>query len=84
MHVNLGAPYESIMETAIKMGYASSQTEVMRQALVRYKDYLMTENEEKLVIKAMDNDIAEIKKNKEKWYTLDEVKKDLGLENVNI
>ncbi len=84
MHVNLGAPYESIIEIAIKNGYASSQTEVMRQALVKYKEYLIAENEEKLVVKAMDRDIAEIKKNNEKWYSIDEVKKELGLENVTI
>lgn len=84
MHVNLGQPYEEIIGTVIQKGYASSQTEVLRQALVRYKDYLMTENEEKLVIKAMDKDVAEIEKNKEKWYTIDEVKKELGLDNVTI
>lgn len=84
MHINLGAPYENILETVIKMGYASNQTEVIRQALQKYKEYLMAENEERLVVKAMDKDIAEIKKNNEKWYSIDEVKKELGLENVTI
>ena len=43
MHVNLGKPYELIMEKAIKDGYASSQTEVLRQALMDYKEKLKKE-----------------------------------------
>ena len=84
MHVNLGAPYESIIERAIKKGYASSQTEVMRQALTNYDEYLMSKDEEQLVIKAMNKDIVKIKKNKEKWYTLSEAQKELGLEDVKV
>ncbi len=46
MHINLGAPYENILETVIKKGYASNQTEVIRQALIKYKEYIMLDNEE--------------------------------------
>ncbi len=41
MHVNLGAPYESIIEKAIKKGYASSQTEVLRSALLQYDEHFL-------------------------------------------
>jgi len=87
MHVNLGKPYELIIEKVIKDGYASSQTEVLRQALINYKDtlnkeYIMTQEEEKQVAKAVEAEMKSIKKNKEKWYTLEEVKRELGLEDV--
>jgi Arc/MetJ-type ribon-helix-helix transcriptional regulator len=59
MHVKLGTPYENIMDLAIKSGYASSQTEVLRQALLKYKEYLTTEEQykDKYVqkIKAIDS-----------------------------
>jgi len=87
MHVNLGAPYESIIEKAIKKGYASSQTEVMRQALMKYdeqfldKEYIMNDDEERLVAKAVAKEMELVKNKKIKTYTLDEVKKELGITN---
>ncbi|MFH1107214.1 MAG: hypothetical protein V1787_04935 [Candidatus Micrarchaeota archaeon] len=36
MNVNLGAPYELIIKRVIEEGYAGSQTEVIRQALLSY------------------------------------------------
>lgn len=90
VHVNLGKPYELFIDKVIKQGYASSQTEVLRQALMHYKDklnieeYVMTPEEEKLVSKKIKKELKEIKANNEKWYTLKELQKELGLENVKI
>jgi Arc/MetJ-type ribon-helix-helix transcriptional regulator len=87
MHVNLGKPYELIMEKAIKEGYASSQTEVLRQALMGYKEklfgeeYIMTPEEEKLVAKAVEKEMQLVKDKKIKTYKLEDVKKELGIPN---
>ena len=36
MNVNLGAPYEAIVQKVIAKGYAGTQVEVLRQALLAY------------------------------------------------
>ena len=43
MHVNLGKPYENIISKAIKEGYATNSSEVLRQALMNYKEKLEEE-----------------------------------------
>lgn len=37
MNVNLGIPYESMIERIIEKGYAGNKTEVIRQALLAYE-----------------------------------------------
>jgi Arc/MetJ-type ribon-helix-helix transcriptional regulator len=52
INVNLGAPYEAIMQKVIEKGYAGNQTEVIRQALTAYEREI-DEEEARLVHKAV-------------------------------
>ena len=72
--VNLGSPYESIIDSIIKRGYAGNQTEVIRQALSHYERYL-EEEEVRLVHKAVTTEMENIKSGKSKTMTLDELNK---------
>jgi Arc/MetJ-type ribon-helix-helix transcriptional regulator len=72
--VNLGAPYESIIDRIIKKGYAGTQAEVIRQALAYYDRYL-EEEELRLVKKGVESMMADIESGKMKTYSLGEVKK---------
>lgn len=77
--INLGAPYEAIIEKLIKRGYAGNKTEVLRQALVAYERQLDEEEEDRLVKEKVDAIMADIKSGKRKTFTWDEVKRELGL-----
>ena len=77
MNINLGTPYESIMEKIISRGYAGNQTEVVRQALTRYEREI-EEEEAILVHKAVQSEIAKIKSGEKKTYTYDEIKKEFN------
>jgi Arc/MetJ-type ribon-helix-helix transcriptional regulator len=70
--VNLGAPYEEIMDKLIKKGYAGTKSEAIRQALAFYDRYL--EDEEFLLVsrasKAMMDDV---KSGKTRTYKLEDV-----------
>lgn len=72
--VNLGRPYELIIERIIKKGYAGTQTEVIRQALFYYDKYLEDE-ELRLVEKGVKAMMDDIESGKTKTYSLEEVKK---------
>jgi len=37
VNINLGAPYVAAIKSIIEKGYAESQTEVIRQAILAYK-----------------------------------------------
>jgi Arc/MetJ-type ribon-helix-helix transcriptional regulator len=74
LNVNLGTPYEAIIEKIIKKGYAGNQTEVIRQALTAYERQI-DEEEVLLVHKAVEAAMADIESGKTKTYTLEEVKK---------
>jgi Uncharacterised protein family (UPF0156). len=75
LNVNLGTPYEAIIEKIINKGYAGNQTEVIRQALVAYERQI-DEEEVLLVHKAVEEAMADIESGKTKVYTLDEVVKE--------
>lgn len=77
--VNLGAPYEAIIEKLIKRGYAGNKTEVLRQALVSYEQKIDAEEESRLVKKKVEKIMAEIESGKRKTYTLEEIEKEFGL-----
>jgi putative addiction module CopG family antidote len=77
-NVNLGAPYDSIIEKIIKSGYAGNRTEVIRQALRAYDKQLEEEQERILVSKKVDAAMADIKSGKAKTYTLEEVRERLA------
>ena len=78
VNVNLGVPFEAIVQRAIHAGYAGSQVEVLRQALLQYEKDLDEREELMLVHKAVQKEMEEIKSGKAKTYTLAEVKKELG------
>ena len=77
-NVNLGAPYDFIIEKIIKSGYAGNQTEVIRQALRAYDKQLEEEQERMLVSKKVEAAMADIKSGKAKTYTLEEVRQRLA------
>lgn len=81
LNVNLGAPYESKIEKLIKKGYAASQTEVIRQAIMYYDKYIESEEEEevRLVNKGIAADMEEIKSGKTKTMSHEELKKKLKM-----
>jgi len=72
--VNLGAPYEAIIEKLIKRGYAGNKTEVLRQALVAYEQKIDADEEARLVKKKVDEMMADIESGKSKTYTLEEMR----------
>ena len=80
LNVNLGAPYEAKINKIINKGYAASQTEVIRQAIMYYDKYLEQEEEEvRLVNKGITQDMEEIKSGKKKTVSHAELKKKLGM-----
>ncbi len=77
--VNLGTPYEAIIERLIKRGYAGNKTEVLRQALVAYEQKVDAEEEARLVKEKVQKIMAEIESGKRKTYTLEEIEKEIDL-----
>ncbi len=74
MNINLGAPFEDIMDSIINRGYAGNRTEVIRQALLRYEKELQ-EDEDKLVFKAIQEQMARNKAEGRKRRALNDVLK---------
>ncbi|MBI5224855.1 hypothetical protein HY989_03210 [Candidatus Micrarchaeota archaeon] len=74
MNINIGVPYESIIEKVIRKGYAGNQTEVIRQALLAYEREL-DEEEVLLVNKGVEFEMQEIRSGKAKLYSLSEIKR---------
>lgn len=79
MNVNLGAPYEDIMDNIIAKEYAGNRTEVIRQALIVYQQKI-EEEEVMLVNRAIEAELAEVETGEQKTYSLDEIKRELGLD----
>ncbi|MFH0973979.1 MAG: hypothetical protein V1817_04310 [Candidatus Micrarchaeota archaeon] len=75
MNVNLGAPYEAIIEKLIERGYAGNQTEVVRQALMAY-ERVIDEEEVTLVNKGVEFEMQEIKSGKVKLIPFEKIKKE--------
>ncbi len=76
MNVNLGTPYEAIMQKLIQRGYAGNQTEVIRQALMTYERDI-EEEEAVLVHRAVEHEMQRIRSGELKTYSWEEVKKKL-------
>ncbi len=74
MNVNLGVPYEAIVNKAIEKGYAGNQTEVIRQALLAYERQL-EEEEVMLVNRGIELEMQEMKAGKIKTKSYAEIKK---------
>jgi len=73
MNIVLGAPYEKIIDNAVKKGQAGTKAEVIRQALKLYQRYF--DDEETLVARAIERDMALWRAGKIKGITLEEFKK---------
>ena len=78
MNVNLGVPYEAIVEKIIEKGYAGNQTEVIRQALLAY-GRMLEEEEVRLVNKGIELEMQDIKLGKTKTKNLKAIKKNYKL-----
>jgi Arc/MetJ-type ribon-helix-helix transcriptional regulator len=74
LNVNLGGPYEAIIQRAIKSGYAANQSEAVRQALRTYNEWL-NEEEMRLVAKKADEMMAKIETGELQTVPLDEALK---------
>jgi len=72
MNINLGSPYEAAIKSIIEMGYAGSQTEVIRQAILAY-ERIIEEEELALVHKAVEIEMAEIEAGKSKTYSFESI-----------
>ncbi len=78
MNINLGAPYEAIMERLIERGYAGNQTEVIRQALIAYEREI-EEEEVLLVRKGVELTMQEIRSGRQKTRPMEKVFKEARL-----
>lgn len=78
VNVNLGTPYESIIERLMKRGYAGNQTELIRHALEAYERQI-EEEEALLVHKAVEFEMQEVRTGKAKTYPFEKVMKEAGL-----
>ena len=78
MNVNLGTPYEVTIQRIIEKGYAGNQTEVIRQAITAY-ERMLEEEEIRLVHKAVEMEMEDIRSGKVKTKTLEELEKKYGL-----
>jgi len=74
MNINLGTPYEAAIKSIIEKGYAGSQTEVIRQAILAY-ERMIEEEEMSLVDKAVEIEMNDIESGKTKAYSFEDIKK---------
>ena len=72
MNINLGPPYEKSIRKIIEKGYAGNQTEVIRQALTAY-EHMLEEEELRLVHKAVEMEMQEVKSGDIKTKSLKEL-----------
>ena len=73
MNVNLGAPYEVLMDRLIQKGYAGNQTEVIRQALLAYERQV-DEEEVMLVRKGVEHEMQRIESGELKTIPFEKIK----------
>jgi Arc/MetJ-type ribon-helix-helix transcriptional regulator len=73
MNIILGAPYEKIIDNALKKGHAGTKAEVIRQALKLYQRYF--EDEETLVARAVEREMALFRSGKTKGMPFEEYMK---------
>jgi Arc/MetJ-type ribon-helix-helix transcriptional regulator len=74
MNINLGVPYEAGIKRIIEKGYAGTQIEVVRQAILAY-ERMLDEEELMLVHKAVEMEIEEIESGRGKTYSFKDIKK---------
>jgi Arc/MetJ-type ribon-helix-helix transcriptional regulator len=76
--IDLGTPFEAIMDKLLDRGYAANKSELIRQALILY-DRAVDEEEIMLVRTAVESMVADQKSRKRKTYTLEEIEKEFDL-----
>jgi Arc/MetJ-type ribon-helix-helix transcriptional regulator len=76
--IDLGTPYEAIMDKLLERGYAANKSELIRQALILY-DRAVDEEEIMLVRTAVESMVAGQKSGKRKTCTLEEIEKEFDL-----
>ena len=76
--VDLGTPYEAIINKILNRGYATNKSEVIRQALILY-DKAVDDEELTLVRTAIESMVADEKSGKSRTYSLEEIKKEFDL-----
>ncbi len=76
--IDLGTPFEAIMDKLLDRGYAANKSELIRQALILY-DRAVDEEEIILVRTAVESMVADQKSRKRKTYTLEEIEKEFDL-----
>jgi len=72
MNLNLGASYEAAIKRIIKKGYAGTQTEAIRQAILAY-ERIIEEEELALVHKAVEIEMADIEAGKSNTYSFESI-----------
>ncbi len=77
MNVNLGAPYEAAIKAIIEKGYAETQTEVIRQAILAY-ERMIGEDEQSMVHKAVNIEMTELNAGGDKTHSFQEIKKSVA------
>ncbi len=78
MNINLGSRYEEIIDWFINRGYGSSRVEIIRQALAEYQREV-SEEETRLVRKATEHEMEQIRSGKKKTFSFEEVMKEAGV-----
>ncbi|MFA5247545.1 MAG: type II toxin-antitoxin system ParD family antitoxin [Candidatus Micrarchaeia archaeon] len=73
MNIILGAPYNKIIDDAVKKGQAGTKAEVIRQALKLYQRYF--EDEETLVARAVEREMALFREGKIKGMPFEDFMK---------
>ena len=73
MNINLGAPYEAAIKGSIEKGYAGTQTEAIRQAILAYKR-MIEDEEQTLVHKAVEIEMMELNAGIVKIHSFQEIK----------
>ena len=74
MNISLGAPYEAAIKAIIEKGYAGTQTEAIRQAILAY-ERMIEEEELMLVHRAVEIEMSELDSGKVKTYSFQDIKK---------
>ena len=83
MNINLGAPYEEMLEKIIAREYAGSKTEAIRQAISQYWREIGDE-EMRLVAKGVEHEMQKIRSGESKTYSMEEVQKKLGISDEDL
>jgi Arc/MetJ-type ribon-helix-helix transcriptional regulator len=74
MNIHIDAPYDAAIRRIIEKGYAGTQTEAIRQAILAY-DRMIEEEEQTLVHRAVEIEMAKMNADKVKTHSFQDIKK---------